>query len=108
MTTPRSRFELYLDVLCALSEGVCGPTLIMSKTMVSWGLMKDVLCDLVTVGFIECRINNSGSRKKSYYITSKGEEFLLVFNKKEIRYLLTSVNIAAYKRSHTLESHKNI
>jgi predicted transcriptional regulator len=63
--------------------------------MVSWWLLKDVFCDLVSVGFIECRINNAGSGKRSYYITSKGEEFLHVFENKEIRDLLKSVNVTA-------------
>ena len=94
MTTPRSRFQLYLDVLSTLREGVSEPTLIMRKMMVSWSLLKDVLCALVSVGFIECRINNNGRRKRGYYITSKGEEFLHIFENKEIRDLLKSVNVA--------------
>jgi predicted transcriptional regulator len=76
-------------------EGVNGPTLIMGRMMVSWGLLKDVLCDLVCVGLIECRTNNARSGRRSYYITSKGEEFLHVFENKEIRDLLKSVNVAA-------------
>ena len=95
LTTPRSRFELYLDVLSTLREGVSGPTLITSKMRVSWGLLKDVLCDLVSVGFIDCRINNAESGRRSYYITLKGEEFLHVFENKEIRDLLKSVNVTA-------------
>jgi len=86
---------LYLDILSTLREGVSGPTLITGEVRISWGLLKDVLCDLVSVGLIECRINNAGNGKRSYYITSKGKEFLHIFENKEIRELLKSVNVTA-------------
>ncbi len=66
-------------------------TFLTRKTMISWGFLNNVLYDLVSAGLIEYKVSNSKSKKKSYFITSKGEEFYDIFQNNEIRDLLGNV-----------------
>lgn len=89
MAKRRSRLELYLEVLRAVSRGVSKPTNIMYRCNLSWASSKEILDSLVEqnlVNFIEkegrkiYRITDEGRRVLDYFVKVQG--LLTVHEKK--------------------------
>lgn len=80
MSNRRSRLELMLDVLTAISEGVSKPTRIMYAANMSWNPTQRVLDKLVDEGHLRVVEEPSVHRaKKRYFITEKGLSVLRYF-----------------------------
>lgn len=73
MARRRSKLELYLEVLRAVSRGINKPTNIMYKCNLSWAISKEILDSLVEQNFISV-IESNG--RKVYRITEKGRRVL--------------------------------
>ena len=78
MPLKRSRLEIYLDVLKAISKGTNKPTRIMYRTNLSWKPLTKILESLVDQGLV-IREENCGH--VTYRITEKGKNILGYFNK---------------------------
>lgn len=77
----RSKYEIYIEILSAIKNGINLPTPIMYNTCLSWKSITQILNSLEGLGFIENRCENWGKRSnKEYFITEKGEEFLFNLN----------------------------
>lgn len=74
----RSKLELYLEVLRAVSRGVSKPTNIMYKCNLSWASSKEILDALVEQSLLSV-IDNEG--RKIYRITERGRKVLEYFVK---------------------------
>jgi predicted transcriptional regulator len=74
MTARRSKFQISIEVLEAISHGEFKPTRLMYACNLSWSSMKDVLGLLETKGYIE-DLSSDGKRKQ-LGITGKGTEIL--------------------------------
>ena len=74
MTARRSKFQISIEVLEAISQGEFKPTRLMYACNLSWSSMKDVLGLLETKGYIE-DLSGDGKRKQ-LSITGKGTEIL--------------------------------
>jgi predicted transcriptional regulator len=69
----RSRLEVYIDVLEAVSSGVNKPTNIMYKCNLSWTPMREILDSMIKKGLIrKFEVKN----RRIYEITDKGRELL--------------------------------
>ena len=74
MTTRRSKFQISIEVLEAVSEGEYRPTRLMYACNLSWKSINNVLGLLETKGYIE---DLSGDEKRKHLsITGKGTEVL--------------------------------
>ncbi|MBS7606673.1 MAG: archaellum operon transcriptional activator EarA family protein [Candidatus Bathyarchaeia archaeon] len=78
MVRKRSKMELYLDVLRAISRGVDKPTNIMYKCNLSWANSREILSSLVEQGLITVTENEN---RRTYRITERGREVLEYFNR---------------------------
>jgi len=76
MTRKRSSIEIYLEVLKAVKLGTRKPTNIMYKCNLAWKPFKQILDSLVENELLE--IDQKGKRK-TYYLTEKGNEALKYF-----------------------------
>ena len=78
MSTRRSKFEIYLDILTQVKSGVNLPTRIMYSTNLSWLSLNQVMKQLVSHDLLEEHNDESGDRrtKTTYRVTEKGEKFL--------------------------------
>ena len=76
MTRKRTTIEIYLDVLKAVKSGTRKPTNIMYKCNLAWKPFKQILDSLVDNELLE--INQRGKRK-TYWLTEKGNEALKYF-----------------------------
>ncbi|MBS7605874.1 MAG: winged helix-turn-helix domain-containing protein [Candidatus Bathyarchaeia archaeon] len=85
MTRRRSKIELYLEVLRAISKGVSKPTNIMYKCNLSWENSREILNFLLRQNLISV-VDENG--RKSYRLTERGREVLEYFSKAQI--LLTA------------------
>ena len=74
MTARRSKFQISIEVLEAISQGEFKPTRLMYACNLSWSSIKDVLGLLETKGYIE-DLSGDGKRKQ-LSITGKGTEIL--------------------------------
>lgn len=74
MSTRRSKFQISIEVLEAISNGEYRPTRLMYACNLSWSSMKDVLGLLEAKGYIEDR--SSEGKRKNLSITGKGNEIL--------------------------------
>jgi predicted transcriptional regulator len=83
MSTRRSKFEIYVDILTQIKGGVNIPTRIMYSSNLSWKPLKEILESLQTVGLIEKNFSEGGDKrsKEVYRVTKKGEEVLIYFKK---------------------------
>jgi len=70
----RSKFEIRIDILDAISKGNYKPTNIMFRANLSWLVMKEAISDLRSSGLISLRLDRGASR---YTLTEKG---LVVLN----------------------------
>jgi len=77
----RSRLEIILIILEAISNGVEKPTRIMYAANMSWAPVQRILSRMVEQGLIleSIKTENRQSRKR-YQITGKGEKILEYFN----------------------------
>jgi len=77
MRTRRSNFEIYVEVLTAINDGVNKPTLIMNKCHLLWRNTLVILDNMINEGLIECRLSQINNKsKKLYYITNLGEVYI--------------------------------
>ncbi len=80
MNVRRTRLEIMLNVLTAVSDGVNKPTRIMYAANMSWNPTKKILEKLVGEGFLGVTEEPLGRRsKKRYEITEKGIKVLKYF-----------------------------
>ena len=70
----RSRFEIYMDILIALSDNQKNPTRLMYATNLSWAPLQECLKTLVNGGFVQESGNNSS--RKTYALTQKARDII--------------------------------
>ena len=68
----RSRFEIYMDIMIALSESSKNPTRLMNATNLSWAPLRESLGTLVGEGFVQ--ESGNGSSRRTYALTQKGHD----------------------------------
>jgi predicted transcriptional regulator len=73
----RSHLEMRMDVLRAVREGADGPTQIMYRANLPWGIFCEHVKSLVQNGLLSER--RDGDRKK-YDLTGKGAEILEAYS----------------------------
>jgi len=66
----RSRFEIYMDIMMALTDGPKNPTRLMYTTNLSWAPLQECLKTLITQQMVTESENNSS--RKVYSLTQKG------------------------------------
>ena len=83
MTARRSTFEIYIDILDEIKNGVNIPTRIMYSANLSWKPMCSMLDSLVKQGLVKDICNAEGDKrtKVHYQITEKGDNVLMNFNR---------------------------
>ncbi len=70
----RSRFEIYMDIMTALSDGPKNPTRLMYTTNLSWAPLQECLKSLINQGMVQESGQNSS--RKSYALTQKGSDII--------------------------------
>lgn len=70
----RSRFEIYMDIMTALTDGPKNPTRLMYTTNLSWAPLQECLKALINQGLVAEAGQNSS--RKSYTLTQKGGEII--------------------------------
>ena len=80
MSLRRSKLEILLEVLSAVSNGVNKPTRIMYSANLSWNPVQKILERLVDQGLLK-EIEKTGSKrtKKEYTITEQGVNVIRYF-----------------------------
>jgi predicted transcriptional regulator len=83
MSIRRSKFEIYIDIISLIKNGIVIPTRIMYNANLSWKPLKEILNTLCAQGVIEVvSMDGEDKRtKRSYVLTEKGENILRYFNK---------------------------
>ena len=76
MNTKRSKLEIYIDILTAISKGTQKPTRIMYRTNLSWKPLTKILESLIAQGLI---IREDGGKHSLYEVTEKGRNVLRYF-----------------------------
>ena len=74
MSLRRSRFQITIELLSAISSGEHTPTRLMYLCNMSWGSLKDTLSILETKGYVDNVSNDD--KHKNYFVTSSGREML--------------------------------
>jgi predicted transcriptional regulator len=84
----RSKMEVYLDILKAISDGEEKPTRIMSRCNITWNQLNEGVDLLLSTGFIMVEVNKKQATrrvdrrtKNKYYLTPKGESVIKYFRK---------------------------
>ena len=79
----RSKFEIYIDILDYIKNGVNIPTRIMYSANLSWKPLCSMLDSLVKQGLVEDIYNEEGDKRTKihYQITEKGDNVLRYFNR---------------------------
>jgi predicted transcriptional regulator len=83
MSIRRSKFEIYIDIMSLIKNGIVIPTRIMYNANLSWKPLKEILKTLCLQGVIQ-EISGDGDdkrTKRNYVLTEKGENILRYFNK---------------------------
>jgi len=83
MSIRRSKFEIYIDIMSLIKNGVHIPTRIMYNANLSWKPLKEILKSMCLQGVIQ-EISGDGDdkrTKRNYVLTEKGENILRYFNK---------------------------
>ena len=70
MSLRRSKFQISVEILTAISNGEQKPTRLMYACNLSWHSIKDTLDVLVARGFVDELFENE--KRRRYYITAKG------------------------------------
>lgn len=83
MTARRSRFEIYVDILNEIMDGVDKPTKIMYGANLSYKPLKEILHSMLDQGLIT---ENAGSSKDkrtkvTYELTTKGVNVVRYYSK---------------------------
>jgi predicted transcriptional regulator len=83
MTSRRSRFEIYIDVLKEVKGGAIKPTQIMYGANLSWKPLQGILKSLLDQGLLS---ENEGDprdkrTKVTYDLTQKGENVVRYYSK---------------------------
>jgi predicted transcriptional regulator len=83
MSTRRSRFEIYVDVLTQIKNGSSKPTQIMYAANLSWRPLQEILKSLATQSLIvETEENIKDKRTKvQFNLTMKGENVVRYYSK---------------------------
>jgi predicted transcriptional regulator len=83
MSSRRSRFEIYVDVLAEIKNGSNKPTQIMYAANLSWRPLQEILGSLVTQGLIsEIGEDIKDKRTKVQFdLTVKGENVVRYYSK---------------------------
>jgi predicted transcriptional regulator len=83
MSTRRSRFEIYVDVLTQIKNGSSKPTQIMYAANLSWRPLQEILKSLATQSLIvETDENIKDKRTKvQFNLTMKGENVVRYYSK---------------------------
>lgn len=83
MSSRRSRFELYVDVLTEIMNGSYKPTKIMYGANLSYKPLKDILRSLLDQGLIEELDSNIKDKrtKVKYILTQKGINVIRYYSK---------------------------
>ncbi|MCW4051242.1 MAG: hypothetical protein NWE89_16075 [Candidatus Bathyarchaeota archaeon] len=83
MSSRRSRFEIYVDVLTEVMEGSQKPTQIMYGANLSWRPLKDILKSLLNQGLLmEVEEQLKDKRTKVRYdLTQKGVNVVRYYSK---------------------------
>ena len=74
MSLRRSKLQISVEVLTAISHGEYRPTRLMYGCNLSWNSVKDTLVLLESKGYIDNV--SKDHRRKHYCITSKGQEII--------------------------------
>ena len=83
MSIRRSKFEIYIDIMSLIKNGIVIPTRIMYNANLSWKPLKEILNILCLQGVIQ-EVSSDGEdkrTKRNYVLTEKGENILRYFNK---------------------------
>ena len=82
MSSRRSKFEIYVDILTHIKSGVNISTRIMYASNLSWKPLCQILKSLIAQGLIEEHSVGEGNKrtKRIYSITEKGDTVLMYFN----------------------------
>jgi predicted transcriptional regulator len=85
MTARRSKFEIYIDILDEIKNGVNTPTRIMYSANLSWKPLCSILDSLVKQGLVEDIYSEEGDKrtKVHYQIAENGDNVLRNFNRAE-------------------------
>ncbi len=70
----RSRFEIYMDIMTALTDGPKNPTRLMYTTNLSWAPLQECLKSLINQGLVQ--ESGQNSNRKSYALTQKGNDII--------------------------------
>jgi predicted transcriptional regulator len=83
MSSRRSRFEIYIDVLKEVKSGANKPTQIMYGANLSWKPLKRILKSLLNQGLLtEIEGDSRDKRTKVIYkLTQKGENVIRYYGK---------------------------
>jgi predicted transcriptional regulator len=83
MSSRRSKFEIYTDILAAIKGGTVTPTHIMYRVNLSWKPLKQILETLQAQMLIEEQPKGGIDKRtrKVYALTEKGENVLNYFNR---------------------------
>jgi predicted transcriptional regulator len=83
VSSRRSKFEIYIDILTEIKSGTVIPTRIMYGANLSWKPLKQILKTLTVQGLIaEQSMGNGDKRtKKAYALTERGDNVLKYFNR---------------------------
>ena len=83
MSSRRSRFEIYIDILASINAGCRKPTKIMHTANLSWVPMCEMLDNLQEQGLIEKNLpDNKDNRVKALYeVTNRGLKVLRYYRR---------------------------
>lgn len=83
MTSRRSRFEIYVDILTEIKNGSKKPTQIMYGANLSWIPLQGMLESLTKQGLIEEieGLKKDKRTKRRFELTSKGENVIRYYRK---------------------------
>ena len=83
MSTRRSRFEIYVDILNEIMDGVKKPTKIMYGANLSYKPLKEILRSMLDQGLITEHAGSSRDKrtKVTYELTTKGVNVVRYFSK---------------------------
>jgi len=83
MSSRRSKFEIYMDILAEIKGGTVIPTRIMYGVNLSWKPLKQILETLTAQMLIEEQSMGDIDKRtrKVYALTEKGENVLNYFNR---------------------------
>ncbi len=83
MSTRRSKFEIYIDILNEIKSGTVIPTRIMYGANLSWKPLTQILKNFISNGLIVEQSSDDGDkrRRRAYTLTEKGDNVLKYFSK---------------------------